>query len=363
MSVHEIKEDIMLPISVCIIGKNEEKFIEGCLQHLAEYDWEIIFVDTGSTDKTCEIALKYTNNVYDFAWIKDFSAARNFATSKASRNWILSIDCDEYLEPFDVKSLQQKLRDYPDSIGQINILNLQTNQDEILHHTVSRLYQKRYYHWENPIHEQLVRKDQLTASAFPSELSALHYGYALSDNETIAKTHRNLDMLLSTLDAGNDNPYYYYKTGCEYVNLKDYDTALKYFEATLEYNLDPSLFWVKELIYQYGVTLISTDNAEIALGLEAVYDDFSSVPEYIYILALIYAANGLFAQALSMLNKVVNMKEECHIVTGVTSYVGYFQLGNVCHHLKKDDLAKVYLKKASNYEPALKLLKKIERTT
>ena len=352
----------MLPISVCIIGKNEEKFLEGCLQHLALYDWEIIFVDTGSTDKTREIALKYTNNVYDFAWIKDFSAARNFAASKATRDWILSIDCDEYLKSFDEKSLQKKLRDYPDSIGQISILNIQTDQDKNLHHTVSRLYQKKYYHWENPIHEQLVRKDHLAASAFPSELSALHYGYALSKDATIAKTHRNLDMLLATLEDGNDNPYYYYKTGCEYVNLKEYDTALKYFEATIECNLDPTLFWVKELIYQYGATLIFADKADIALGLEAVYDDFSSVPEYIYIMALIYAANGLFPQTLSMLNKVVNMKEECHIVTGVTSYIGYFQLGNVCHHLKKDDLAKVYLRKAGNYEPAIKLLEKIERT-
>ena len=56
----------MLPISVCIIGKNEEKYLDDCLQHLSAFDWEIVFVDTGSTDKTREIALKYTDNVYDF---------------------------------------------------------------------------------------------------------------------------------------------------------------------------------------------------------------------------------------------------------------------------------------------------------
>ena len=63
---------------------------------------------------------------------------------------------------------------------------------------------------------------------------------------------------------------------------------------------------------------------------------------------------------VDLLGKVVNMTEECHIDAGVTSYQGYFQLGNVCHHLKKDALAKIYLEKAGSYEPALALLNKIQ---
>ena len=88
----------MLPITVCIIGKNEEKYLDDCLRHLSLYDWEIVFVDTGSTDKTKEIACKYTDNVYDFEWIKDFSAARNFAFSKATKEYIYSADADEVLD-------------------------------------------------------------------------------------------------------------------------------------------------------------------------------------------------------------------------------------------------------------------------
>ena len=84
-----------LPVTVCIIAKNEEKYIEQCLRYLLPYEMEIVVVDTGSTDRTKEIAMKYTDKVYDFTWINDFSAARNFAASKASNNWILSVDCDE----------------------------------------------------------------------------------------------------------------------------------------------------------------------------------------------------------------------------------------------------------------------------
>ena len=64
-----------LPITACIIAKNEEKYIDQCLRHLLSYEMEIVVVDTGSTDRTKEIAFKYTDKVYDFTWINDFSAA------------------------------------------------------------------------------------------------------------------------------------------------------------------------------------------------------------------------------------------------------------------------------------------------
>lgn len=79
----------MQNISVCLIGKNEANVLEKCLQALVPYPWEIVFTDTGSTDETKAIATRYTKNVYDFEWIGDFSAARNFCAEKASNDWIL----------------------------------------------------------------------------------------------------------------------------------------------------------------------------------------------------------------------------------------------------------------------------------
>jgi len=88
----------MLPISVTIIAKNEEACIGECLKRLSCFDWEIIVVDTGSTDRTVEIARRYTPHVFLFPWVNDFSAAKNYAVSKASHDYILSVDCDEYLQ-------------------------------------------------------------------------------------------------------------------------------------------------------------------------------------------------------------------------------------------------------------------------
>lgn len=69
----------MITISLCMIVKNEEKVLARCLDSIADLMDEIIIVDTGSSDNTKEIAKKYTDKIYDFAWIDDFSAARNYS--------------------------------------------------------------------------------------------------------------------------------------------------------------------------------------------------------------------------------------------------------------------------------------------
>ena len=77
----------MITISLCMIVKNEEKVLARCLDSIADLMDEIIIVDTGSSDNTKEIAKKYTDKIYDFAWIDDFSAARNYSFSKSIFMW------------------------------------------------------------------------------------------------------------------------------------------------------------------------------------------------------------------------------------------------------------------------------------
>ena len=78
----------MIRISCCMIVKDEEKVLARCLDSIADLMDEIIIVDTGSTDRTKEIARKYTDKIYDFKWIQDFSAARNYAFSLAKMEYI-----------------------------------------------------------------------------------------------------------------------------------------------------------------------------------------------------------------------------------------------------------------------------------
>ncbi|MGG4411271.1 glycosyltransferase family 2 protein, partial [Niallia taxi] len=87
-----------LSVSLCMIVKNEESVLDRCLASVAHLVDEVIIVDTGSTDKTKEIASKYTSKIFDFEWINDFSAARNFAAEQATGDWILVLDADEYID-------------------------------------------------------------------------------------------------------------------------------------------------------------------------------------------------------------------------------------------------------------------------
>ena len=89
------KEDKrVVTVSLCMIVKNEEKILARCLDSIGDLADEIIIVDTGSRDRTKEIAARYTDKIYDFQWIRDFAAARNFAFSKAACDYIYSADAD-----------------------------------------------------------------------------------------------------------------------------------------------------------------------------------------------------------------------------------------------------------------------------
>lgn len=105
----------MATLSVCMIVKNEQQFLEETLNSIKDLADEIIIVDTGSTDATRTIARKFTDKIYDFAWIDDFSAARNFSLRQATKEWILVLDGDEVVSKKDhqlIKAIMEEEK-YP----------------------------------------------------------------------------------------------------------------------------------------------------------------------------------------------------------------------------------------------------------
>src|SRR6056297_1597902 len=114
-------------LSLCMIVKNEEKMLAECLQSVADVVDEMIIVDTGSTDKTIDIAKKYKAEIHTFDWNGDFSAARNESIKYASGNWILWMDADERLNPDskeELRSIVNKAATQPE-IYKVNIKNFQ----------------------------------------------------------------------------------------------------------------------------------------------------------------------------------------------------------------------------------------------
>jgi GT2 family glycosyltransferase/tetratricopeptide (TPR) repeat protein len=100
-------------LSLCMIVKNEEQHLARCLLSVKPVVDEMIIVDTGSTDRTKDIARAYGAKVFDFPWTNDFSAARNQSLSEALGNWILVLDADEVISPLDYAALERIVKKKP----------------------------------------------------------------------------------------------------------------------------------------------------------------------------------------------------------------------------------------------------------
>lgn len=146
-----------MKLSLCMIVKNEEDVLERCLKSAKPFADEIIIVDTGSTDKTKNIAKKYTSKIYDFKWIDDFSAARNYSFSKASGDYIMWLDADDIITTENVKKIMQ-LKESSDSSVDIYMFKYNVAFDKNNNPTYT-YYRERIirnspkYRWESPIHE------------------------------------------------------------------------------------------------------------------------------------------------------------------------------------------------------------------
>ena len=100
-----------MKFSLCMIVRDEEDVLERCLSSAAGLFDEIVIVDTGSKDRTCEIARQFTDKVYDFEWVDDFAAARNFAFSKASGDYLMWLDADDVIEGENYRLFEELFRD------------------------------------------------------------------------------------------------------------------------------------------------------------------------------------------------------------------------------------------------------------
>ncbi len=343
----------MFPLSVCIIAKNEEKHIGECLKRLSPYGFEIVLTDTGSTDRTLEIAGKYTDRIYHFDWCGDFSAARNFCLEKASHNQILSLDCDEYIETIDIPALGRCMEQHPDQAGRILIRSrfLRGGQTSFEQTRVSRLADRRHFHFTGAIHEQLEpRSPSRAKTVYDAPVTILHVGYDEREADMQAKCRRNIALLEAQLDREGPDPYLYFQLGQSFRRLGDAQKALESFDAGLSMEVDPSLDYVKTMVESYGYTLLDLKRNEEALGLSALYDVFAVRADFVFLMGLIYMNNALFDNAVAEFEKSTTMKE--FSVEGVNSYMANYNIGVIYEcsgHIAK---AQEYYKKCGGYAPA-----------
>lgn len=167
----------MITISICMIVKNEEQVLSRCLDSLDGIADELIIVDTGSTDNTHEVASRYTDQIYPFQWINDFSAARNFSFSKATMDYIYCADADEILDPEEHDKLLALKQVLDPSVEIVQMLytnqlafNTVYNFDEELR---PKLYRRSSgFRFEGAVHEA-VASDESTV-IYDSDIKIRH---------------------------------------------------------------------------------------------------------------------------------------------------------------------------------------------
>ncbi|KAI4451720.1 hypothetical protein C823_006280 [Eubacterium plexicaudatum ASF492] len=186
----------MVTFSLCMIVKNEEAVLDRCLASIADLMDEIIIVDTGSTDRTKEIAGHYTDRIYDFPWQNDFSAARNFSFSKATMDYIYTADADEVL---DHENHQRFIYLKKSLIPEIEIVQMKYITSEEFNTVMNirneyrpKLYKRlRQFRWIDPIHETV----QTQPLIFDSDIEILHLPQSVH-------SRRDFDLFLRAFGDG-----------------------------------------------------------------------------------------------------------------------------------------------------------------
>ncbi|WP_010278176.1 tetratricopeptide repeat-containing glycosyltransferase family 2 protein [Paenibacillus senegalensis] len=264
----------MSTISLCMIVKNEEHTLDKCLSSLNGIPDEIIIVDTGSTDRTKEIAAKWTKHVYDFEWIDDFAAARNASFQYAAKQYIMWLDADDILKPEERDKLEKLKASLGEEIGAVS-MKYEIPQDDsgiIMSHTTRLRLVKRDlgFQWHGIVHEDLAV--DVPYRYLNSDIIVTH---TKTRNVQGPASRRNLDIYERHLARGRElsiSDMFHYARECNVH--KQYDKAIHYYERCMdspEVSLENKVFILHKLATCY--VLANQPEKELELTLRALTMD------------------------------------------------------------------------------------------
>jgi glycosyltransferase involved in cell wall biosynthesis len=350
----------MSTIALCMIVKNEEKVLARCLESVNGLVDEIIIVDTGSEDRTIEIAKSYGADVFEYTWGNHFANARNFSLEKANTDWHLVLDADEYIVN-DCKSNIQSLINSTPSIGRVRLLNKFVQNGEIKHSQafISRIFPKNTK-YTGSIHEQI--QSELNRKVV--EVEVYHDGYYLKD-----KSPRNIKLLLIEEEKNPNDSYVLFQLAKEYKIIKDHHTAYQYFEKCYPL-LSDSDYFKPNFIVEYLYNLMSLKDFQKGLAvINKEYKYLNFFPDFHFVVALFFM-ELVFSDIQLYGNYLQNIeKEYLHCIQlgetkkydstmGTGSYLALFNLGVYYETLGNINKAKDCYNKAASfaYLPAVKRL-------
>lgn len=230
-------------ISLCMIVKNEAEMLRTCLESVQGVVDEIIIVDTGSTDETKKIAGEFTDKVFDFIWVDHFSMARNYAFSKATKDFIMWLDADDVILETDQKALlmlKGELNSSVDAVSMYYHISFDAYGNPTFKYRRNRLVKRtNHFKWFGAVHEYL----EVGGNIIHAEIAVTHRKQERKQKTVESK--RNLHIYEGRLAKGDiftPRDLYYYAN--ELKDHRYYRKAIKYYKRFLETKKG----WIEDVI-------------------------------------------------------------------------------------------------------------------
>ncbi|SHJ46626.1 Glycosyltransferase involved in cell wall bisynthesis [Clostridium cavendishii DSM 21758] len=269
----------MITISLCMIVKNEENTLERCLYSVRNIVDEIIIVDTGSIDKTKEIASKYTDKTYDFKWIDDFAAARNYSFSKATKDFILWLDADDVFLEEDrelFKSLKSDLTLQIDVVMMKYVLKRDESGNILNYFYRERLLKReKNFKWHDPIHEYIDFIGNMI----------LHTEIAVTHEKVGTSSERNLRILKKLISTSTDvHPRHFFYYARESQDIGNLEEAENYYLKFLDMKEDVFSHYIESCIYLANIYINKNERKK---ALQSLIRSFEYGPMRAEVLCII----------------------------------------------------------------------------
>jgi tetratricopeptide (TPR) repeat protein len=245
-----------LTLSLCMIVKDEEEMLPRCLAAARPAVDEIVVVDTGSTDRTVEIAESFGARVLHHEWNGSFSDARNVSLDAATGDWVIYLDADEVLVEEDAAGLHALTgRVWREAFALVETNYTGDIEDgTAMTHNALRMFRNRpEYRFKGRLHEQMAYAlpGYLSERIEYTQLRIEHYGYLGVVRDSKDKSRRNLELLQQQVAEGTESAFQSFNLGSEYLALGEIDTAIGHFEKSWRMlETDPG-----RTVYPYVATL------------------------------------------------------------------------------------------------------------
>jgi len=234
---HRPRDPGGLPLSICVIARDEEANLPEFLESVAPLEAEVVVVDTGSTDATATIAAEAGAKLFHWAWRDDFAAARNASLDHATRPWILWLDADDRLPAASLDPLRALARQPAERAYSFVVKN--TTDEGFSGSEFAQLRMlpnRRDLRFTGAVHEQIL--PSLLAAGVPvfSQPLVIHHTGYTNEEVIRAKQQRNRAILLEEVRQSRTSVMLWYNLGMACYSLKEFTEAEVYFRKVLEFD-------------------------------------------------------------------------------------------------------------------------------